>query len=138
MARMAVSPGQVSHWPHNREDFLLDSRAIPAWAPLGAQAHQRNSKACLAVAFTLRGGEARREWPAKTYLQGVPGCGSSESTACWPFGPQAEAADLLPGLNGIRSGHVSMLVMIIVGSYPERFRVSPGNGSLVPRVVFRV
>ena len=63
---------------------------------------------------------------------------SSESTARRPFGPQAEVSDLLPGLNGIRSGNVSMLVMIIGGSNPEWFRASPGNGSLVPRVVFRV
>lgn len=33
---------------------------------------------------------------------------------------------------------VKPLVMITVGSSPERFRVLPGNGSLVPRVVFRV
>lgn len=44
---------------------------------------------------------------------------------------------LLPGLDGMRSGNVSMLVMIIVGQ-SERFGVSPGNGSLVPRVVFGV
>jgi hypothetical protein len=54
---------------------------------------------------------------------------SSESTACRPAGPQAEAADLLPGLNGMRSANVSTLVMII-GFNPERSAGRrPGSGS---------
>jgi len=38
---------------------------------------------------------------------------SRESTAGRSFWPQADAADLIPGLNGMRSGNVSILAMIM-------------------------
>src|SRR6516165_5469354 len=59
---------------------------------------------------------------------------SKESAAGRSLSPQAAASELLPALNGIRSGKVSILAMIIVHpsslSEGDRFRL-PSLGSLL-------
>src|SRR6516225_1569683 len=65
---------------------------------------------------------------------------SSESAAGRLLSPQAEASDLLAALNGIRSGKVSMLVIIIFGTLitaralaPSTLRVTASDGADVDR-----